>query len=435
MARRSRMSTIDTPPKRSRLAARANPYWHGIGGSRQGVSLGYRKPALGAGTWTAKIVLAGARREARIGIADDEGAPARALTYAAAVAAALDWARNQTTTLAARATGRPDAAEMTVQDAIDAYKIERRARTKQSGRDVEWRLSKHVRDDAALAKTTLGKLGAADLLSWRRRLPAALAPATVNRIIADLRAALNAAAEVHRRHLPPSLPGEIRAGLKALPGTKLARKQVLPEADVRRIVEAAYRVDPDGDFGRLVLVAAATGARFSQVVRITVAGVQREAERIIVPPAAKGRAGAPKQMIPVPVGKDVLELLAPALNGRMGHEPLLKRWFHVKTGPRTWERDRHAAWKHPAEAARLWKACVSKAGLPPGTVMYALRHSSIVRGLLANLPVRLVAVLHDTSVAMIEAHYSEHIMDVAQEVARRAVTPLAPLEPTPLRAA
>jgi len=39
--------------------------------------------------------------------------------------------------------------------------------------------------------------------------------------------------------------------------------------------------------------------------------------------------------------------------------------------------------------------------------MYALRHSSIVRMLLQNIPIRFVASLHNTSVAMIEKTYSK----------------------------
>ena len=43
--------------------------------------------------------------------------------------------------------------------------------------------------------------------------------------------------------------------------------------------------------------------------------------------------------------------------------------------------------------------------------MYCLRHSSIVRMLLRNVPIRLVASLHNTSVAMIEKHYSKYITE------------------------
>jgi hypothetical protein len=67
---------------------------------------------------------------------------------------------------------------------------------------------------------------------------------------------------------------------------------------------------------------------------------------------------------------------------------------------------------------------LKKAGLPSDLVPYALRHSSIVRGLRANLPVRLVAALHDTSTAMIEAHYSAYIVTALDELAALAAVSL-----------
>lgn len=51
---------------------------------------------------------------------------------------------------------------------------------------------------------------------------------------------------------------------------------------------------------------------------------------------------------------------------------------------------------------------------------YALRHSNIVRALMAGVPVRLVAVAHDTSIPMIERSYSRYIGDHADAVLRRA---------------
>jgi hypothetical protein len=53
--------------------------------------------------------------------------------------------------------------------------------------------------------------------------------------------------------------------------------------------------------------------------------------------------------------------------------------------------------------------------------LYALRHSSIVRQLLANVPIRIVATLHDTSVNMIERTYSRHIAEHTDALARRAL--------------
>jgi hypothetical protein len=53
--------------------------------------------------------------------------------------------------------------------------------------------------------------------------------------------------------------------------------------------------------------------------------------------------------------------------------------------------------------------------------MYALRHSSIVRQILAAVPIRIVAVNHDTSIAMLERTYSRHIGDHAEALARGAL--------------
>jgi hypothetical protein len=88
-------------------------------------------------------------------------------------------------------------------------------------------------------------------------------------------------------------------------------------------------------------------------------------------------------------------LLAQA-KGRGEREPLLR-----KPSGEPWAKSDHT---------RPFRRVAERTGLDPEEVtIYALRHSSIVRQLHANVPIRLVAVMHDTSVAMIERHYSAHI--------------------------
>jgi integrase len=72
---------------------------------------------------------------------------------------------------------------------------------------------------------------------------------------------------------------------------------------------------------------------------------------------------------------------------------------------------------------RPWATICKRLGLVD-IVPYALRHSSIVRGIAAGLPIRLVAAMHDTSVAMIEKHYSRWIADGLEELAAQAIVPL-----------
>ncbi|MDI4664523.1 site-specific integrase, partial [Xanthobacter autotrophicus] len=191
----------------------------------------------------------------------------------------------------------------------------------------------------------------------------------------------------------------------------------------------------EGDLGRLVLVLAATGARFSQVARMTVADVQSAQLRLMVPTSRKGK-GQKVAKIGVPVGEDVIGALRPAVAGRVGSATLLERWRHKQVTPTKWERVGRGPWGYSAEFSAPWRAITARAELPAGVVPYALRHSSIVRGLREMLPVRLVAALHDTSSAMIEAHYSAFIVSALDELAAKAVVPLTtvPATVSPIKA-
>ena len=151
----------------------------------------------------------------------------------------------------------------------------------------------------------------------------------------DLKAALNAAREEHRGDLAPGLPDIIRYGLKVArdeaeeTGEPVAREnQILTAAQLAALLAAAREVDDeqewDGDLFRMVLVLAATGARFSQIARMRVDDVQTAHGRLIVPASRKGRGKSGS--IPVPVGEDVLAALAPVVTGRPGNAVLLERW-------------------------------------------------------------------------------------------------------------
>lgn len=430
---------IDTPPKRARLPARKNPYWQGISGGRGGVSLGYRTAVRGAGAWVAKIVLNGKRLEERIGDANDDGAPLGALPYRAAVSAALEWGRQQSSAIEGQDPGKIGKGP-TVGSAVEAYAAARRRRAPAAGLITEGRLKKHVLADERFSSTLLSKLRASNIEAWRGRINVredqdktdgaddadkSIAPATLNRLLNDVRAALNEAAEKYRRELPAHLPGEIKAGTKSLHVEGDARRQLLTDGEVRSVVAAAFAVDEDGDFGRLVLLAAATGARYSQLRALRVADVQAAHSRVMIPGARKGRAAKAKAAVAMPLAADHLTMLAAALTDRANDQPLLERWAYrrVKSAA-LWEKDRRRAWGPAYEIEKMWSAAIAKAGVPSGTIMYALRHSSIVRGLKAGLPIRLVAALHDTSVEMIEAHYSAFIVDASEELARRATLSL-----------
>lgn len=155
----------------------------------------------------------------------------------------------------------------------------------------------------------------------------------------------------------------------------------------------------------------------------------------MLPVSRKGRDGRTGS-VPVPVGMDVIESLRPAVTGRAKDAYLLERWRYKQiAGTIRWKRSGRGPWLSASELTRPWQAIRARAVLP-NAIPYGFRHSSIVRGIRANLPIRLVAALHDTSVQMIERHYSRWIADGLNELAVRAVVPLlAELDPNTIRIA
>jgi integrase len=325
----------------------------------------------------------------------------------------------------------------TVRSAVEAYfaAIERR-RAGQGIKmtDARSRMRKHILSDA-VSDVPLHELTEHHLVQWRERRPSELAPASVKRIVIDLRAALNATAKKHRAILPVDIAVTIKHGLSFSDASAPVARDgaALSDHDVRRLLDAVCEIDAEGDWDgdllRLIAVMAATGGRFSQIVRMRVADFQIAQSRLMVPTSRKGHSTAGKNThIAIRIGPDVVELLRPATAGRKANETLLERWWHGYRGNGEWVRDVRGPWTEAAGLHRPWLKIIRRAGLPEDTVPYALRHSSIVRMLRAGLPTRVVAQVHDTSTQMLEKHYSGAISDMMEDVIASAIVPLLPAQ-------
>jgi integrase len=199
-------------------------------------------------------------------------------------------------------------------------------------------------------------------------------------------------------------------GLALIPNATHDRNVILADGVVRDLIAEAY--NDSREIGLFVELAAVTGARPSQIVRLEVRDLLDGSEpRLMMPASRKGKGRKAKSHYPVPISADLAERLA-AMD-RSANAPLLTR-----PGGKPWRRSNQA---YPFR--RVARAC----GQDPAEVtMYALRHSSIVRQLLAGVPVRIVAAGHDTSVAMIERNYSRYITDHADALVRGAMLDLMP---------
>lgn len=440
MGRVLKESAITTRNSRAHLFV--GLHWRAI--DRQ-VHLGYRKSKRG-GAWLVRWRVGTGYQQAPVGTADDALAEGT-LSYEAAARAA------KVIVEAARAEARilAEGPVLTVRQVVAAYINDRDARdSRRAGRtvrsDASRRLELHLlgrpavrkREAVAaalLADVDLHRVTEPALRDWRDGLPNTLKPSTRQRLSNDLKAALNGAYTAHHDRLDPMLPAIIKSGLKVDKidddeGVPLAREnQILTDHAISALISATRDVDRaqgwDGDLFRLVLVLAATGARFSQIVRMRVVDCQIAADRLLVPASRKGK-GNKVGTIPVPVGRDVLDELWSIVADRPREAPLLERWANEQAkGSVEWHRVGRRPWRSAAELSRPWQAIRDQAKMP-GVIPYALRHSSIVKGIRTNLPIRLVAALHDTSTAMVERHYSRWVTSGLEEMARGAIVPLVP---------
>jgi len=405
----------------ARRALRPGIYWRRIDATTH---LGYRNGAEG-GRWIVRWFDQKIYRTAVLGAADDvilEGN----LSFDAAVKKAAEH-------VADVKRGAKAASRITIREATEVYiEIRDKRASALAGRpinsDAHSRLNKHFLSDPELAKLPLRALTEQHLSKWRKRLSPSLKATSRQRLFSDIKAALNAAGKEHRKSLPPDFLQIVKYGLSVedepdIPEPVARANQILNDDEVRSIIEQSQAMDEEGDFARLVIVLASTGARFSQARRLQVQDIQREHGRIMMPTSRKGRSRRKADHTPIRVGQDILAALEPALEGRRATDILLLRWRHVQIAPYEWKRTDYLPWQSSSEMVRPWQAVIKALALHH-VVPYALRHSSIVRGLRAGLPIRLVASNHDTSVQMIERHYARYIADGLEELSAKAVIPL-----------
>lgn len=363
MVRRIR-SPAETRSARLAMPVAKKPRFTRLG---PGVALGYRRNAT-AGTWVVRVADGSGSNWTKAFAAADDHEYANGqtvLNYMQACEKARALAKSND-------GSAPCKAAVTIGDALINYGADLEARGG-DGYNLS-RVRGHV--PPALARRPIAVLTANELRQWRNALVKVMAPASVNRVANTLRAALNLAADADEA----ISRGPWDAGLKSLPGAESAKNVVLTDAQVHRVISEAYKLGEE--FGLFVEVIAATGARPSQIWKIETVG----RDHVMMPASKKGKGAkaVSHRRVPIPPA------LAKRLQGGL-RKPSGERWAK-------------------SDHTRPFRRVVAGAGLDTDVVtIYALRHSSIVRQLRAGVPIRLVAVLHDTSVAMIERHYSAYI--------------------------
>jgi hypothetical protein len=398
MARRPRASRLENRTSRLKLPVRWKPY--DFTTISPGIALGYRRNQTGS-VWVVRVADGrGGNWTKKVALADDHETAdgTHILDWWQAIDAARKLARGSDD------AGRP----ITIKEAVDAYERDLIAR----GGSVAnaGRIRKHL--TSTLAAKPVGLLTARELVHWRDALLAGgMKPATVVRLCKATKASLNLAAKRDPRIVNRNAWGDGLSGINE--GFASRNLQRLDDYQVGKVVAAAYAVD--NAFGIYVEVLAVTGSRPSQVARLIVGDLQDgDQPRLTMPTSRKGR-GRKGSKRPVPIPADLAVRLA---SNRPVEAPLLLRangqpWQATDTG----------------DHARLYQRAAERAGVTDTTI-YALRHSAIVRALLKNVPLRIIAATFDTGTIQIERTYSAFITEFSDALTRPALLDLG--QPAPV---
>ncbi len=399
MARRHRNDSLESRTARLKLAVRRRPY----PGAKlaRGKQMQYRRNK-GNGTWLLKVSDGHGKPWTKaFAQADDfdDSDGKTALTFFEAQDAAKKLTRGE--------DGGVDSAPISVEGALADYRTDLITGTA-NPYNADWPLL-HL--TSVLKSKPVALLASKELKAWRDSQLGTLATSTINRLCGCLRAALNLAAR-HDKRIRNREAWEV--GLVNLPDAQQARNVILSDDKVREFIAAAYAADDS--FGLFTDTLAITGARPSQARRLRVEDLHDHPVRpkLMMSKSAKGgsrkRVEKKQQRYSVPITMELAAKLKAAAKGRADHAPLL-----LQSDGSPWG-DNPGASYH-----REVKKIVAVIGVDPDATMYALRHSSIVRMLLQNVPIRLVASLHNTSVKMIEWTYSKFITEHSHDISRHAL--------------
>jgi integrase len=424
MARTLRDSTLDTRAARSRLGARGKPYYRAI---EEGLHLGYRrvkgrpgKPAA-AGKWVLRHYVGDQKYCVEtVGIADDLSDADGVAVLSFAQAQAL--ARERMVRRAHHAAGKRG--PLTVRDIIEDY-LAYLDSNRRGGRDARYRAEAQILPQ--LGDIEVESLTSQVLRRWqadlvkgapRRRTspgePQQFGPAsdsgearrrrqaTVNRVFALLRAALNRAWR----------EGKIRSDdawrrVEAFQGVVAARVRYLTIVEAQRLINAC-----DPDFRQLVQAGLATGARVSELTALRVADFDPDAAVITVRMAKSGRG---RHVVLTAEGVALFRAFAA---GKPGDALLLNK----ADG---------SAWGTQHQVSRMAAAC-ARARLQPAIGFHGLRHTYASLSIMNGTPLMVVAKnLGHVDTRMAELHYS-HLSPsyVADEIKKGA--PQFGFEPDPV---
>jgi integrase len=393
MPRTLRDAALETRAARSRLKARGKPYYRAL---ETGLHLGYRRPQTGSGKWLARHYIGDQAYELEtLAIADDfsDADGVAVLSYRQAQAKA----RERMVARAHHAAGKHG--PLTVADAVESYL---------HFLDTHRKTGYHARHRArAFILPTLGNievqaLATEQLRKWHAdiaKVPARARTApgakqqhrkpdhsadgirrrrvSANVVLTILKAALNFA---WREGRTPSDAAWRR--VRPFEGVDAARVRYLTISECRRLINAAAP-----DFRKLVQAALATGCRYGELCRLTVADFDADNGTLAIRITKSGKSRH------VALTDEGAALFREWCAGRAGSEILLLR---ANGKP----------WSISQQQGPMQKAC-ERARIVPVVSFHILRHTHGSMLAMRGVPMGVIAEqLGHSNTRVTEKHYA-----------------------------
>lgn len=382
---------------RETLKPSRKPYYRVI---ERGVYLGYRKPQRGPGTWVVRRYI-GSDRYTVKNLTTADGFPIFADDHEAANGGTvLDFGQAQDAARAHKNILTGNAGPYTVGTAMDDYFgfLEAEGRAAHTIRDARYRAK-------ALILPKLGNIEVTALTTdklrrWRDELVKArprlrtkkgeaqqhrqvdgddakrARRSSANRTWTVLRAALNHAFENGKVPFDAAW-----RKVKPFKNVDAARMRYLSIPEAQRLINAS-----DLDFRLLVQAALQTGARYSELARLTVADFNPDVGTIRV---RQSKSGKPRHIVLTDEGVALFKQLTA---GHAGDELIL----HRKDG---------SAWAFAYQSRPMIEA-VNRAKIKPAISFHGLRHTWASHAVMNGMPLMVVARnLGHADTRMVEKHY------------------------------